>query len=337
MADGYEALNDLDLLKQQLNLQLTSLPLSPKQVTAKIAWTTAFDGVLPDKTGDNKIGTELNFSMAWPGEDVSVLRLGEDPGAEQMERVRFSLKHEHKGPKKKVIPEQTQLQDVFDIFKAAAPGMVKNAYRWIERGTAQLLGNGQNVKTLYDNVTFFHATDHLANPNRRRGKKFGNLLTSNAADRAGYEAAAQLLDEMPGPDGRIGDWDGRMVAICSTRKQFRRLRSVANGTIVPSEAGTASETNIYSLDGEFDVIYWPELKQYDSGRGWYLLKICGPIFRPFVVSIPRAPFMYMEGVSVNEYSYVLNANAYYGWKMVTGHGHLFPQLAVKSIEPAPGP
>jgi len=334
MGAGFEALNDLEQLKLQLNTQLGDLPLSPRQVTAKIAWTTAFDGVLPTKDGDNKIGTELNFSLAWPGEDVSVLRLGEDPGAEQMERVRFSMKHEHRAPKKKVIPEQTQLQDVFDIFRNAAPTMVKNAYRWIERYTAALLGNGQNVKTLYDNVQFFHATDHLANPNRKRGKKFGNLLANTTADRAGYESAAQLLDEMPGPDGRIGDWDGRMVALTSNRKQFRRLRGVANGTIVPSEAGTASETNIYSLDGEFDVIYWPELKQYDSGRGWYLLKICGPMFRPFVVSIPRAPFLYMEGVSVNDHSYVLNSNAYYGWKMVTGHGYLFPQLAVKCIEPA---
>lgn len=332
MPYGYEELDALEALRQQINLQLNQLPLSPRQVAAKIAWMRDGSDALPSVDGD-KFGQEVIFPIEWPGEEARILRIGEDPGSELMERAKFSVIHNAIAPKKKLIPEQTRLNDVYGIFDKAAPKLVQNAYRWIERYMAALLGNGQNAVTKYDNVTFFHATNHLANPNRSRGKKFGNLLAATAADRAGYEAAAQILDEMPGPDGEIGDWDGRIVALCSTRKQFRRLRTIANGTIVPSEAGTASESNIYSMDGEFDVMYWPQLGKYDNKKAWYLLKIVDDKFRPFCASIARPPFLYTEGITVNDANYCINGNAFYGWKMYAGFGYLFPQLAIKILEP----
>ena len=76
-----------------------------------------------------------------------------------------------------------------------------------------------------------------------------------------------------------------------------------------------------------------QLRDYDSNKGWYVMKIADEKHRPFVVSMIQEPLVYLEGVSVNEHSMVLRHIAKQGWRGVWGLGFLWPHLCIKCVEP----
>lgn len=315
-------LNQIEALFQEVNTELAQRPVDPSTVASMIAW---------QRGGSGKIGVESVFTLPFFGNRAKKRSPYEELPGTVPEIATFSVTHEEWAPDAELIARYTQLTDLHGIITDNMPTILSQAQIEYEVQLAGLLAGGATGTTRYDNLPFF-STAHEVNPSRPGAfVPFSNYNAAATLNRANIIAAFDALDAMPGPDGNPLSMPGRLTIVCSTEDQVQRARLELTSQFVPSAAGTATQSN--TLLGRADVVKLVPLRSYNSGKGWYVVKVADAKHRPFVNSIIQAPQVYLTGVSVDDYSQVLKAVTRQGWRAVHGMGYLWPHLCIGNIEP----
>jgi phage major head subunit gpT-like protein len=136
-----------------------------------------------------------------------------------------------------------------------------------------------------DGVALFSAS-HPRNPAKSDGKVYSNLFGSSAFSATNLAAARANLMNIQGPDGEPLDIDPRLIIVPPDLEYA--ARTVAFGTIIPSSAGTAPQSNV--LVSMFDVLVVPQLvdpSDATTKTTWYLADVSTED-RPFIMQ-PRDP------------------------------------------------
>lgn len=322
LPNGVIGLGDVNQLLTEINSELSQRPLLPTTVAAQVCWQRTGQG-----TG--LIGKTTKFTVPFFGNRAKVRSIFEEVPGTQPELARFEVEHQEWAPDAEIIPRYTQLVDLHGIIRDNAPSIMMQAQIEMETQLADLLGKGASTTVPYDNKAFF-ATDHEANPNRPGLATFSNYKTSFDLDYTNLSVALDLLDAAPGPDGNPLSMPGKNIVIVSTGAQESKGRKLLNGDIIASPAGTASESN--PLKGRADLLKLTQLRAYNSGKFWCVVRIADAKHRPFIFSQVQSPLMYLEGVDINAHSQALRSIARQGWRSVHGFGYLWPQLAVGCVE-----
>jgi len=319
---GVIGLGDVTQLLTEINSELSQRPLLPTTVADQICWVRKGEGL-------GSIGKTVIFTAPFFGNRAKVRSIFEEVGATQPEIVKFSVEHQEWAPDAELIPRYTQLTDLHGVVRDNAPAIMMQAQIEMETQLADLLGKGSSTTVPFDNKSFFN-TAHEANPNRPGLATFSNYKTSFDLDYTNLSVALDLLDAVPGPDGNPLSMPGKNIVIVSTGAQESKARKLLNGDIIASPAGTASESN--PLKGRADLLKLTQLRSYNSGKFWCVLRVAGPKHRPFFFSQVQAPQMYLSGVDIDSHSQVTRSVARQGWKSVHAFGYGWPQLVVGCVE-----
>lgn len=326
--------NKVDALKQEINTQLLLRPVARGTVTSELAWVR-----------NAASGGETIFPLSFFANTAKKRSPYEEVDHTPPEECNFSAPMNEWAPDGEVIPRGTQVADLYGVFNNKLPTIVTQAQNEYEFHTAELLGFGHSATlgplgigggiTAYDGLPYFNS-GKLVNPNRPWLGTFNNYRTSVKLDRAGLRQAFQFLDGIKGPDGRVMRMPGRLVVVVSNEDQldaaseelFTKIRARAVGA-----AGAAGVDNTPNVQGRADLLKLPDLLDFDGGKAWYVFKIVSSEHRPICVNLNEAPQTYIEGLNINEHSRVVRNLIKYGWRGFWGHGYLWPQLAIKFVEP----
>jgi hypothetical protein len=311
-------------LVQEFNTQWNNRPISPQSVTGQLAWV---------RTGVN--AEETIFPVSFWSNTAQERNRYEPRKHTVPELVNFSSPIKEYSPDGETISTGTRLTDVYGVFENKLPVLAQHAELEPEYRLAEALGNGQSTTLgvqAYDELPYFH-TAKLVNPNRPGKGTFANFVAALALDRAGLNRAFQFLDSVKGPDGRMMRMPGTKVVVVTTEDQYDRASRELFGTTVAQAVGTAAAGVSNTLTGRASLIKFPDLIDFDGGKGWYVFKIVNETYRPMIFSQVSAPEIYVEGLTANEHSRVVTNVINYGWCHFFGFGYGWPQLAFKAIEP----
>lgn len=321
---GVVSFNDLQGLFKEYNTQLNSRPIDAQNINEMLCWVRR-----------NVRADETIFPVSFWSNTPKKRNRYEQRKHTPPELVNFSCPTDEYSPDGEVIPRGTQLTDLHGIFESKLPEIAQLGLLEPEVRLAAMLGLGNDATQgvqVYDGLPYFN-TAKLINPNRPGLGTFSNYRAGLTLDRAGINAAFQALDEVKGPDGRIYRLPGRKVLVVSTESQLDRATSEINGSIIARAVGTAAAGISNTLVGRADVVKFPDLVDYDGGKGWYAFKIVSDTYKPFCFSEVAPPELYMNGMDPNEYGRVLRNAIEYGYSHFFGHGYLWPQLGLKAVEP----
>ncbi len=322
MADlSYAILNKINALREEINTDLANRPVDPSTITNTVAWV---------KRGGGKVGETAIYPMEFFPSVAQKRTPFEDLPKRRPEVAQFSVAIDEWAPDGRVIPRFTEITDLYGIFENIAPTMLAQAQITFETQLAQLMGAGQATTTVYDNKNFF-AIDHEANPNRLGLATFSNFRAGLALDRAGLITALDALDAFPGPDGQPLYMPGENWVVCSTEDQYQRALLQLNAQFIPSTAGTATQSN--TLIGRAKAVKLVPLRNFDTAKGWYVVKIASEMHRPFHVRMPLPPELFLDGLAPNDFIRYTKNVGVVGWRAVWGYGYLWPHLAIKAVEP----
>lgn len=323
---GVVSFNNIPALVQEYNAAFNTRPIAPQSVAAQICWVRS--GVKAEET---------IFPVSFWGNAAQKRSRYEQRKHTPPEVTNFSCPIDEYSPDGESIPKGTLVSDLYGIFEAKLPtiaslGMLEPEYR-----LAEFLANGNDsVKGVqaYDGLPFFN-TAKRSNPNRvlASNNTFSNYNGSLKLDRAGINTVFQALDTVPGPDGRLFRLPGRKIIVVSTEDQYDRASRELFGSIVSQQTGSAVAGVSNTLQGRADLIYFPDLSQFDSSKAWYVFKIVSNEYRPIVLSQVGPPEIYIEGLTPNEHSRVTRDVILYGWLHFFGIGAGWAQLAYKCVEP----
>ena len=323
---GVITFNQIPGLVQEYNTAFNTRPIAPQSVVSQICWVR--NGVRAEET---------IFPVSFWGNPSQKRSRYEQRKHTPPEVVNFSCPIDENGPDGESIPKGTMVTDLYGIFQSKLPMIASAAMLEPEYRLAEFLANGNDsVKGVqaYDGLPFFH-TAKRANPNRvlASNNTFANYNGSLKLDRAGINTVFQALDTVPGPDGRLFRLPGRKVIVVSSEDQYDRASRELFGTIVSQQTGSAVAGVSNTLTGRADLIYFPDLSQFDSGKSWMAFKISSGEFRPMIFSQVAPPEIYVEGPAPNEDSRVTRQLILMGYNHFYGFGYGWPQLAYKAIEP----
>jgi hypothetical protein len=322
---GIIGLGDVDQLLTEINTELTVRPLMATTIAGQICW------VRNGKEGPASIGKTSVFPIPFFGNRAKPRSIFEEIPGTLPEFAKFSVEHQEWAPNAELIPRYTQLVDLYGIVKDNSSTIIAQSQIEMETQLADLLGLGASTPVAYESYTKnFFATDHEANPNRPGLATFSNYKTGFDLDYTNLSTALDLLDAVPGPDGNPLSMPGKKLVITSTGAQESRARTLLNGDFIPSEAGTATQSN--PLKGRADVLKLTQMRKYNSGKFWAVVLVADDKHRPFMLSQVLPPQLYITDVDVNSTTQALRGVARQGWKSVHGFGYLWPQLAVGCVE-----
>jgi hypothetical protein len=322
---GIIGLGDVDQLLTEINTELTVRPLMATTIAGQICW------VRNGKEGPASIGKTSVFPIPFFGNRAKPRSIFEEIPGTLPEFAKFSVEHQEWAPNAELIPRYTQLVDLYGIVKDNSSTIIAQSQIEMETQLADLLGLGASTPVAYESYTKnFFATDHEANPNRPGLATFSNYKTGFDLDYTNLSTALDLLDAVPGPDGNPLSMPGKKLVIVSNGAQESRARTLLNGDFIPSEAGTATQSN--PLKGRADVLKLTQMRKYNSGKFWAVVLVADAKHRPFMLSQVLPPQLYITDVDVNSTTQALRGVARQGWKSVHGFGYLWPQLAVGCVE-----
>jgi len=326
--------NKLDLLKQEVNKQLMVRPVARGTVAQQACWVRT-----------NFAGGETIFPVGFWSQTAKKRSPYEEVEHVPPELVNFSCPVWEWAPDGEVIPRGTQVADLYGLFEDRLPQIVVQAQNEYEWHLAELLGFGHlstlgplgigGGNTAYDGTPHF-GVNKPANPNRPLIGNFTNFNNALRLERQGLIKAFQMLEGVPGPDGRPLRMPGELLVIVSNEDQydraaaelFTKIRAVPIGA-----AAGAGVDNTPNVQGRAGLVKLPDLNSFDNGKGWYVIKLVSAEHRPFVINLKEAPSTYIEGLSPNEHSRVTRNLIRYGWRGFWGMGYLWPQLSFKALEP----
>lgn len=315
-------LGDVDTLVTEVNTELKNRPIAQENIANQLCWIR-----LGGSSG--KIGQTTIFPVQFFGNRSKVRSVYEEIGGTTPEVAKFSVEVQLHAPDGYLLPQMTMATDIYGIVEGNVTDLRASAQAELERQLAELIGTGASTTTVYDGKNFF-ATDHEANPTKPGLKTFSNYKTSFDLNYANVSTALDLLDAVPGPDGNLLSMPGRNVIFVSTGAQESAARLLMNGDFIPSTAGTATQSN--PLKGRADVVKIVQLRDYGSAKYWGVARIAGDKHRPFTLSMPVPPQMYVSGLAIDESLQVTRSVGKMGWKSVHGFGYGWPHLAVLCVE-----
>ncbi len=130
---------------------------------------------------------------------------------------------------------------------------------------------------IWDGTTFF------SNSHKLGGYTNNNLVTTSVAlGQAGYDEARKLLHSMVGINGRPIVTSDQYTLVCGPAN-IGAARRLLNAELVPSAAGTASESNIWR--GDADIL---EIRELGTSLKWALFAT-GSSLLPWIVQIEKEP------------------------------------------------
>ena len=320
---GIIGLGDVDQLLQGVNSELSQRSIMPTTVAAQICWERAASG------GTATIGKTTIFTVPFFANRAKVRSIYEEIQGTIPTVAKFASHVDEWAPDAELIPKYTQLTDIYGVVRDNAQIILAMSAVEMETQLSDLIGLGASTVVDYDGKNYF-ATDHECNPNQPGLATFSNYKTSFDLNYANVNTALDLLDAVPGPDGNPLSMPGTNLLICSTGIQEGAALTLANGQFIPSPAGTATQSN--SLKGRFDVLKLTQLRRYNSGKFWCVVRIADAKNRPFSFSKAMAPQMYLDGLAIDDHSQATRGVARQGWKSVHGFGYLWPQLIVGCVE-----
>ena len=294
-------------------------------IAGQICW------VRNGKEGPASIGKTSVFPIPFFGNRAKPRSIFEEIPGTLPEFAKFSVEHQEWAPNAELIPRYTQLVDLYGIVKDNSSTIIAQSQIEMETQLADLLGLGASTPVAYESYTKnFFATDHEANPNRPGLATFSNYKTGFDLDYTNLSTALDLLDAVPGPDGNPLSMPGKKLVIVSTGAQESRARTLLNGDFIPSEAGTATQSN--PLKGRADVLKLTQMRKYNSGKFWAVVPWPTPstarsCCRRFCLRSFTSP-MSMSTARPRRCA----ASLVRGWKSIHGFGYLWPQLAVGCVE-----
>ena len=315
-------LGDVDTIVTEVNTELKNRPIAQDNIANQLCWVR-----MGGSSG--KIGQTTTFPVQFFGNKSKVRSVYEEIGGTTPEVAKFSVEVQLHAPDGYLLPQMTLATDIYGIVEGNVTDLRASAQAELERQLAELIGTGASTVTVYDNKNFF-ATDHEANPTKPGLKTFSNYKTSFDLNYANVSTALDLLDAMPGPDGNLLSMPGRNVIFVSTGAQESAARLLMNGDMIPNAAGTASQSN--PLKGRADVVKIVQLRDYGSAKYWGVARVAGDRHRPFTLSMPVPPQMYVSGLAIDESLQVTRSVGKQGWKSVHGFGYGWPHLAVLCVE-----
>jgi hypothetical protein len=323
MTIGIIGLGDVDQLLTEINTELSNRPINPSTVASQICWDR------PSQGGVGGIGKKTIYTVPFFGNRAKVRSIYEEVKGTVPSIARFASEVQEWAPDAELIPRYTKVVDIYGVVRDNAQTILAMSSIEMETQLSDLIGLGVSTTTPYDNKNFF-ATDHEANPNQPGLATFSNYKPDFDINYDNVNAALDLLDAVPGPDGNPLSMPGKNLLLVSTGVQEGTALTLANGEFIPNAAGTATQSN--SLKGRFDVLKLPQLRRYNSGKFWCAIRVADAKNRPFSFSKALPPTMYLEGVLIDEHSQTLRSVARQGWRSVHGFGYLWPQLIVGCVE-----
>lgn len=118
--------------------------------------------------------------------------------------------------------------------------------------------------TCMDGLALFHAT-HYRDPSNTSGSTYANTFTGMPLTSANAALARATGLSLLAPDGEPLSPNLRTLLVPPSLEA--EARRIAQAVYLPSDAGTASQDNIWR--GVFNVIVWPRLEAISSTT-WYL-------------------------------------------------------------------
>lgn len=312
--------NKIEALRTKIDLSLARSPAMEGTLTREIAWV---------RQGNDVGGGVTIFPIPLFANAAKKRSAYEEVQNTPPVLVNLRAEVSEWAPDGVKIPRGTQLADLYGVFESMAGMVLDLASGNQEAETCRVLGEGETIDHVYDNLKFF-ATTKYVNPSAQKGQ-YSNYDGALNLDRAGLIKVFDALDAVPGPDGIIRPMPGEIVVAVSNEDQFDRASVYLNGTIRASSAGTASESN-GSLKGRARLIKAPMLRNYNSGKGWYAFKVVNGMYRPLMMSVAEPPTLHVEGLNPNEHSRVTRNIINMGWRGFYGVDPAFGQYAYKAVE-----
>lgn len=173
------------------------------------------------------------------------------------------------------------------------------AIRLPTRRLAKRILAGFTATCIFDNIAFFHATDHLCNPlEKGTPRKFGNYFTGIKVTEDGWAAFIDKVVQIEGANGYLMNADfmsARPIIAVPTAalwKKWAKIFDPEGRIAVEPTAGVtaASETTIFKNGARLTLI--PELAVLTTAATLKRSYIFNPRYRrrrPFVVRIPTMP------------------------------------------------
>lgn len=212
-------------------------------------------------------------------------------------------------------------RDKLGLYSASFQEMGQVARFHPQELVAELLNNSFTA-TDYTGTAFFHtAKPYDPKDQSKNAPTFSNKGTA-ALSAASFVTARTALKTMKNAKGKNLNLGQRLVLVVppALEETANKLR---NAEMLPSAAGTASETN--TLRGTFDVLV---LNQLTSSTAWFLME-GGRAIKPLLVQFEARPTFVAgddpkstHAVTTKKFIY----QAYGRWNA----GYAFPQLAYGS-------
>jgi phage major head subunit gpT-like protein len=222
------------------------------------------------------------------------------------------------------LTEELDRDDVEDDslgrYKPLVEMMGLQARKWPDYLLAALLQAGTTEKA-FDGKAFF-ADDHPKDISGRTSGTYDNNFASTALSTANYDAVRTAMMSYVGEDGKpLGVRPNLLVV---PPQLERTARTILNAELIPSAAGTASETNV--LRGSADLLVVPELA--NEATTWYLLDVSKPI-KPFVFQLRKAP-QFVTKTAIDDDSVFWKNKFHYGVDARGNVGFTLPFLAARA-------
>lgn len=306
-----------------ISLGLQNMPIVQGTVLNQIAWV---------RTGAEVQGGQTKYPFTWFSDKGEKLNPYEELQAVPPEVVYLQSNMDSWGQKARIIPYEAELADRLGILTSFLPGMLENAADLQEQHLADLLGDGENKDDVYDGLKWL-ATAKRLNPNKAALGDFQNLYAGLNLDKAGLVQIIDSLDAARGPDGLVKTRPGQIFIICSNEDQYIRASDLLMGESLATAVGAAaaSQSN-KGLIGRAIPVKMSKLRDYNSNKGWYGVKIVSAQHRPVIASVRQPPMPILEGLDPNDFVRSLRNVKKYSWRGQWSVDPGFPHLIRKAIE-----
>jgi phage major head subunit gpT-like protein len=176
------------------------------------------------------------------------------------------------------VPRAKIADDKAGIFNPLMDELARAAKLWRDKLTfATLLSGGASL--CYDGQFYFD-TDHPVNMDDPASAVQSNRFTGTALTSDNLATVTATMGAYVGEDGESMEVEPNLLVVGPDLK--RQARRILNAEILPSTAGTASESNV--MKGDMDILVSPKL----SGGKWFVMDTSRPI-KPLLFQLREAP------------------------------------------------
>lgn len=211
-------------------------------------------------------------------------------------------------------PADLKSQDSLNILKSKLEYTVSRAEVILDKILAKHIAN---PGLCYDAEEMF-SNMHPVNAINPALGTYSNILEDNRLDDMGLLTALDTLIKNSGAK--------KVLIVVPNRRMQDAALKLLNGEYVSNTNGKLSTSGI------IDVLMLPELNAY-SFRDWYLVDISKEE-KPFAITVLQKPEFIYSGLEPTDFIRLDKGEIGWRWGYNIGIGNVFPQLIIKSTEPA---